>query len=166
MTPTLAALLLIPTIVQGSPKLGLPKVHGVTLNDSKDRVIKALGIPVRIRPHEYDRDINDNGKMIEMQYKGMSLFLADLGKPGQYKVLEIVITKPSWSIGPGFRVGQSREEAMQRSAELQLIQDSNRRGKTMLIAQVTPEIFKDGAYIHLLLDGSKVVKIELTSDVD
>jgi hypothetical protein len=159
-------ILMLPPHLQVQSEIPLPRVSGVTLGDSRERVIKILGKPISTRPHEYSHEINENGQMIEMHYRGLVLYLADMGKKEQYKVLEIQVTKNSWPVGPNLRVGQSREAATRILPQLRLIEDANRKGEKLLTTPIAPSMFPDGAYLSLELTNNQISKITITSDVD
>lgn len=161
---TLSSLILVAPPNPG--KVATPSVHGVTLNQTKSEVIKRLGKPRGVKPHEYDRDINDNGNMIELHYPGLTLLLADMGRQGEFRVLEIQITKPHWVVVPGLTIGQTAEAAQQAFPDLVRSDDPNRPGKEQLHCNFPFSALPEAGYLHLDLDQNLVTRIVITSDLD
>lgn len=73
-------------------------VRGVSLDSSYDVVQKRLGKPTRKKETRVaDGDeCGITGKVIELDYSGMTVTLHKLGNAGQYEVTEMVFTGSRW----------------------------------------------------------------------
>lgn len=73
-------------------------VRGVSLDSSYDVVQKRLGKPIRKKETRVaDSDeCGITGKIIELDYTGMTVTLHKRGNAGQYEVTEMVVTGSRW----------------------------------------------------------------------
>ena len=143
-----------------------PSVSGITLQSEKDEVLRALGPPAVERSQVYDNSVLDYGDMISLEYSGLRLRLANgLYRRGPFRVLEIEIFDPIWTVTPSLHVGMEIEEAERRLPGLKRATDLKRFGRKVLVYPFGVPGTQAGGQLLLVLGRQKVVQIVVTSDL-
>lgn len=143
-----------------------PSVSGISVHSTKDEVLRLLGPPGVERPQLYDNSLFDYGDMISLEYPGLRLRLANGAyRRGPFRVLEIEIFDPIWTVLPSLHVGMEIEEAERRLPGLKRASDSHRFGRKVLVCAFDVPGTQAGGQLLLLLGRQKVVQIVLTSDL-
>ena len=144
-----------------------PSVSGISVQSSKDEVLRALGPPAVERPQLYDNSLFDYGDMISLEYPGLRLRLANgTYRRGPFRVLEIEIFDPIWTVAPSLHVGMEIEEAERRLPGLKRASDMKRFGRKVLVCAFDVPGTQAGGQLLLLVGRQKVVQIVLTSDLN
>jgi hypothetical protein len=144
-----------------------PSVSGVALQSEKDEVLRALGPPAVERSQVYDNTLLDYGDMISLEYSGLKLRLANgLYRRGPFRVLEIEIFDPLWTVTPSLHVGMEIEEAERRLPGLKRATDLKRFGRKVLVYPFGVPGTQAGGQLLLVLGRQKVSQIVLTSDLN
>jgi len=106
--------------------------------------------------------------MIVLDYPGIRFRLVGgVHRSGAFRVLEIEIATPIWTVTPGLYIGMHLEDAQQRLPSLKEGTDVRSLGQKALIYMFDVPHTQAGGKLLLVLNRKKVVsQIILTSDLD
>ena len=141
---------------------------GIALQADREAVVRVLGPPAVERSQVYDTWRYDYGDMIVLDYPGIRFRLVGgVHRSGAFRVLEIEIATPIWTVTPGLYIGMHLEEAQRRLPSLKEGTDVRSLGEKVLIYTFNVPHTQAGGKLLLVLNRKKVVsQIILTSDLD
>jgi hypothetical protein len=105
--------------------------------------------------------------MIVLDYLGMRLRLVGgIHRGGPFRVLDIEIAVPAWTVQPGLFVGMKADEAKRKLPGLRSGTDIRSVGRKALIYTFEIPNTPAGGKLLLVLNRDMVTQIILTSDLD
>jgi hypothetical protein len=140
---------------------------GIALQTERDAVVRALGPPITEKPQVYDSWRYDYGDMIVLDYHGIRFRLVGgVHRSGPFRVLEIEVADPIWTLTPGLYVGMGMKEAELRLPSLKEGRDVRAPGHKVLTYRFEVPRTQAGGQLLLVLNKQVISQIILTSDLD
>jgi hypothetical protein len=140
---------------------------GIGLQAERDAVLRAFGEPGSEKPQVYDTWRYDYGDMVVLDYPGMRLRLVGgIHRSSPFRVLDIEVAVPAWTVHPGLFVGMKADEAKRRLPGLRAGTDIRSVGRKALIYTFEVPNTPAGGKLLLVLNRDLVTQIILTSDLD